>query len=111
MVMVGHSKRLAEPLTRRQSRALLAVAVSFVLALVGVILYASLHGDSYGDARHGCISIVVASSTGGALLHECGSAARELCRAEDGLNDAFARLVQPHCRRAGYPPARIRSVR
>ena len=102
MVMVGHSQRLAQPLTRGQQR-VIAVLVAVVLAAA---TWAVLRPSSAPVSRNGCVSVVVASSTGGGLLHNCGAAARAWCQTEFARTDALARLIQPQCRRAGLQPRR-----
>jgi len=97
MVMIGHSQRLAQPLTRGQRRALvLALAV-----LTGAVLLAVLRSTGAPASRAGCVNVVIASSTGGGIVHECGSAARSLCRAQAHARGAFAADVRAQCRLAG----------
>ena len=102
MVMVGHSQRLAQPLTRGQQR-VIAVVVGVLLAAA---TWAVIRPTSAPVSRNGCVSVVVASSTGGGLLHNCGAAARAWCQTEFARSDALARLIQPKCRRAGLQPRR-----
>ena len=102
MVMVGHSQRLAQPLTRGQQR-VIAVVVGVLLAAA---TWAVIRPTSAPVSRNGCVSVVVASSTGGGLLHNCGAAARAWCQTEFARSDALARLIQPQCRRAGLQPRR-----
>jgi hypothetical protein len=102
MVMVGHSQRLAQPLTRGQQR-VIAVVVAVLLAAA---TWAVIRPTSAPVSRNGCVSVVVASSTGGGLLHNCGAAARAWCQTEFARTDALARLIQPQCRLAGLQPRR-----
>jgi hypothetical protein len=102
MVMVGHSQRLAQPLTRGQQR-VIAVVVAVLLAAA---TWAVVRPGGAPVSRNGCVSVVVASSTGGGLLHNCGAAARAWCQTEFARTDALARLIQPQCRRAGLQPRR-----
>jgi hypothetical protein len=81
---------------------LLAVAAVLVIA-VAVVLFFTIFRGSSSEAERGCIKITVASSTGGALLHACGSDAGRWCRSVAGRQDAFARQVTERCRSAGYP--------
>jgi hypothetical protein len=105
MVMIGHSARLATPLSRRQTRTMAAV-VGAVLALVaGAVVFASVSSDQ-ARSGHGCINLIVPSSMGAAQLHQCGTAARQWCDSLVGRRDAEARLVLPECRRAGLASAR-----
>lgn len=99
----GQWERQNSPLrgaSRREGRALAIVASAFVLA-IAVVAYAALQHDSGGRGA-GCVNITTPSTTGGASLHACGRAAAGWCRSEAARGDAFARVVQASCRRAGY---------
>jgi hypothetical protein len=96
MVMVGHAQRLTQPLTGRQ-RLLLALTVA---VLAGGVLWAVLRSGGAPASARGCVSVVVATSTGGGLLHECGAAARALCRSEATAAGSFAADVRTQCRLA-----------
>src|ERR1700722_17976756 len=86
LVTVGHSQRLAQPLTRGQQR-VIAVLVAVALAAA---TWAVLRPSSAPVSHNGCVSVVVASSTGGGLLHTCGAAARAWCQTEFARTDALA---------------------
>jgi hypothetical protein len=102
MVMVGHSQRLAQPLTRVQ-RQVIAIVVTVLIAATALVV---VRPGSAPAARNGCVSVVAASSMGGGLLQRCGAAARTWCLAESARTDALARLVQVQCNRAGLQPRR-----
>jgi hypothetical protein len=102
MVMIGHSQRLAQPLTSVQKRVVALVAA----AILAGATWAVVSPSSTPASRSGCVSVVVASSTGGGLLQNCGAAARAWCRSELGRSDALAQLVLAQCRRAGLQPRR-----
>jgi hypothetical protein len=102
MVMIGHSQRLAQPLTRSQKR-VIAVVLALVVGLAG---WAIAHSNAAPKSANGCVNVVVASSTGGGLLSRCGAAAKSWCQAESADSDALARLVQVQCRLAGLAPRR-----
>jgi len=102
MVMVGHSQRLAQPLTRGQQRVIALVLV----ALLAVATWAITRSSSTPVSHNGCVNVVLAGSMGGGLLQQCGSAARTLCQTEFARTDEFARLIQPACDRAGLGPRR-----
>jgi len=102
MVMIGHSQRLAQPLSRAQKR-----AIAVVLALVvGLAAAAIVNSSAAPTSAKGFVNVVVASSTGGGLLSRCGAAAKSWCQAEFRASDALARLVQVQCRLAGLEPRR-----
>ena len=103
MVMVGHSQRLAQPLTRGQRR---TIAAAVLVAVLAAVLLAIRPGST--PASHaGCVRVVVASSTGGVVISHCGAAARSWCVRERAATDQLALAVQAQCRLAGLPaPAR-----
>ena len=98
--MIGHSQRLAQPLTRAQKRLIAAVVVGILAAAVVAV---SRAGAGAPPARAGCVNYIVASSTGGVLLTKCGGAARSWCRSQRVGTDAAARDAQALCRVAGLP--------
>ena len=98
--MVGHAQRLAQPLTRRQRR-LLALVVT---VLAGAVLWAVLRSGPATPSARGCVNLVVASSTGGGVVHDCGAAARALCRSQARAGGAFAVDVRAQCHLAGLRP-------
>ena len=84
-----------------------------VLGLVGGLLIV-IHGalgawsilarDSYSSSGHGCVNLTMPSSTGGAVLHYCGSAARSFCRASFRAQDQISLRARPQCVLAGLGP-------
>jgi hypothetical protein len=102
MVMIGHAQRLSQPLTRRQRR-LIAISLVVVAALAA---WAIARSSGAPASRSGCVNVVVASSTGGGLLSECGAAARSWCASELRHSDALARRIEAQCRLAGVLPKR-----
>src|SRR5258708_25690883 len=105
MVMVGHSARLATPLSRRQTRTMAAVLACVLALVAGAIVFASVGSDQAGSA-HGCVNVTVPSTMGAGQMHQCGPAAREWCDSLVGKRDPMARLVLPECRRAGLAGTR-----
>lgn len=79
--------------------ALIGLAVAIVLASVAA--WSAVRPGSYGQSRAGCVTVTIPSSTGGALLHECGAGARHMCRSAAGRHDRLSLLIRPSCRRAG----------
>jgi hypothetical protein len=96
--------RLGESLTRQQKRVLAAVGAALVIILAGVGVWAATDPGSYGRSGHGCVNVTVPSSTGGAILHDCGAAAQALCDRAFTHHDRIALLARPQCRLAGYGP-------
>ncbi|MGA2469387.1 MAG: hypothetical protein ABSG64_01685 [Solirubrobacteraceae bacterium] len=102
MVLVGHSQRLAEPLSSRQKRALATVGAILVLASVGVAAWLATHSNSeLAASRNGCVNVIIPAATGGQALHYCGSAARAFCRTEHAIHNEIAQTVDVQCRLAG----------
>jgi hypothetical protein len=94
--------RLGESLTPRQKRVFAVVGAVLVIILGGVGVWAATDPGSYGRSRNGCVNVVVPSTTGGGILHECGARAQTLCRRAFTHHDRIAQLARPQCRLAGY---------
>jgi hypothetical protein len=79
-----------------------------VLGLLGalvVVLVISLATAGH-KSGHGCVSVGLAYSTGGAQVYRCGASARQLCRSIDqpgGTSGGAARSLTIECRKAGLP--------
>lgn len=101
MVLVGHSKRLAEPLPwSRRERTIVAVLLACVALLAaGMGAYALTGG---APARRDCIEVTFASTLGGATEHSCGGQARTVC-ASPGAFRSVAEELRAQCERAGFP--------
>jgi len=93
-----------EPLTRRDKRGLVLVCALIVGGLVGLGIWAAVSPGGYGQSRDGCVTVSAASSTGGALLHECGDKAVAMCQAAFTHRDKLSLLTRPQCRLAGLGP-------
>jgi hypothetical protein len=106
MIMIGQSRRLAEPLrwTRAGKIGAATVATLLVAAVLGVTVFALTGGTS--EAR-GCFEVTFPSTVGAAYLHACGAEAREICATPSRYPAAAAGgQLLAACRRAGYPYAR-----
>ncbi len=90
----------AQP-ARGDKRRLVVIALAVALILAGVAAWSAVHPDAYGQSRAGCVSVTIPSSTGGALLHQCGTRARATCRSAFRHHDRLALLIRPPCRQAG----------
>ncbi len=106
MVMVGHERRLQQPLRwgRRERWAIGAVVAILCAAVIALILGTTLGASSSA----GCIDATFASTTGGAGLHACGARARSICSgiSASSSRDNASTAVAQACRRAGYPIGR-----
>jgi hypothetical protein len=79
-----------------------------VVAVVAVLAVALIVSFAAGTKKsgHGCISVALAYSTGGAQIDRCGDAAKALCAGvgrPGGLTGLPARSVAAECRKAGLP--------
>jgi hypothetical protein len=99
------SQPSAQPLTRLGKRRLVLIGVILVAALTAGIAWAAISSGSYDSSRAGCVTVTVPSTTGGALLHQCGAGARAMCRNAFTHSDRFSLLARPQCRLAGLAPA------
>ncbi|HEX5189884.1 MAG TPA: hypothetical protein VFW16_10105 [Streptosporangiaceae bacterium] len=88
-----------------EKRRLVVIGLAVALVLVGVAAWSAVRPGSYGQSRAGCVTVTIPSSTGGALLHECGARARHMCRSASGRHDRLSVLVRPSCRDAGLSGA------
>jgi hypothetical protein len=102
MVLVGHSQRQAQPLTRRQRRGMQATAA--IIVVLGIVVWFATKGTPFSVSRHGCVSVVLAGATGGNIERECGADARSWCKAEYARKDLTAVTIQKQCRIAGIEP-------
>jgi hypothetical protein len=78
------------------------VGVVALLAAALVISFATA-GHKSG---HGCISVGLAYSVGGAQIYRCGAAVRSMCASVNrpgGSIGATARALTTECRKAGLP--------
>jgi hypothetical protein len=76
--------------------------VIFVLVILAVALIAwsATRPDTYDNTGGGCVTVMLASSTGGVALHECGARARALCRSATTGQDKLTVLTREQCARA-----------
>jgi hypothetical protein len=108
MIMIGHSRRLAQPLRwdRRERLAVAALLAAVVAALVSLGVYALTSGSR---ARADCISVTFPSTLGGAQLQGCGARARSICAS--GAFPGLADALRAECTRAGFAFRRPESAR
>jgi hypothetical protein len=103
--MYGRTNRLSKRLTRRQKRVMASVTGLVLLAFIGLGTWGALVHDSYSQSANGCVNITLPGSTGGSVLHYCGSAARSFCRALAAGQNPVSDRARPQCRLAGLLPA------
>lgn len=86
---------------RGDKRRLVVIAAAIALVFAAVAVWSSAHPGRYGQSRAGCVTVTIPSTTGGALLHQCGTGARHLCRRAFRHRDRLSLLIRPPCREAG----------
>jgi hypothetical protein len=96
--------RRGESLTFRQKKVLAVVGAMLIVLAAGVGAWAATNPGSYGRSGHGCVNVVFASSTGGAVMHRCGAAAQAMCRHAVSHTSRLATLTREQCRLAGLLP-------
>jgi hypothetical protein len=94
-----------EPLTRRDKRGIAIVGAVILAVCAGLGIWAAVRPGEYGPSRDGCVTVTEPSSTGGALVHACGSTAAAMCRTAFQHDDNVSLLTRPQCRLAGLGPA------
>jgi hypothetical protein len=94
-----------EPLTSRDRRGIAIVLGLLLVLAAGVGTWAAVRPGGYGPSRDGCVTVTEPSSTGGALVHACGSTAVAMCRAAFADHGQVSLLTRPQCRLAGLGPA------
>ena len=100
----------AEQVTSRDKRRIAAAVAAILLVLAAVAVWAAVRPGTYGTSKDGCITVTVPSSTGGALIHQCGAGARALCKRAYAGTDKESMLTRPQCRLAGISPTRASSA-
>ena len=94
-------------LTTRQKRIFGIAAVLVVVLFGGLAAWGVTAHDAYGTSAHGCVSVTVPNSTGGAVLHHCGSQAQAFCQASFRSTDQVL-PARPAAVQAGWPgPGRL----
>ena len=88
----------------REKRRLLAGVAVLLVVLAGVGIWSVVQPGSYGASKNGCITVMLPSSTGGALEHQCGAAAKVTCQHAFVSSGRIAALTRPQCRLAGLGP-------
>lgn len=96
---IGQTRRL-----RRREKGMIGGVIAALVAL-GVVIVVSV-GTAERKSGHGCISVGLAYSTGGARIYRCGASAREMCAGvgkPGGPVGATARALTTECRKSGLP--------
>lgn len=94
-------------LTPRGKRIAYLVVALVVAAGVAVGAWSAVSGDPLATSANGCVSVTVASSTGGGILHYCGAQAKTFCRAAFASSDPVSLAARPQCDKAGLTEAKL----
>ena len=95
------------PMPPAQKRLLIIICAVIVAAGIGGGIFAAVSPDSAQTSSNGCISVNIAGSIGGQLIHECGSQAKDTCRFAYAHGDSISLAERPACEQASLgPPAR-----
>jgi hypothetical protein len=93
-----------EPVTARDKRRIAVACAALVVVLAAIGIWAAVRPGAYGSSRDGCVTVTMPSSTGGALIHQCGAGARGMCRRAFAEAGEISLLTRPQCRLAGLGP-------
>lgn len=101
----GHAQQIRQRrVFSRREKTILGGVLATVAALAIVLVISIATTDQ--SSAHGCVSVSLPYSTGGAHIYRCGAAARTLCAGVDkpGLTGSAGRMVARQCRKAGIAP-------
>ena len=91
----------------RQKRVLLIICAVVVIVAAAGTIWGALQPDSYQTSSNGCISVTIPGSIGGEFVHDCGDAAKAVCRAAYASSDPVSLAERPACEQAGWTPAKV----
>ena len=103
--MYAKTNPRAVSISPRQKRIFAIAAVLVVALFGGLAAWGATTHDTYGTSGHGCVSVTVPNSTGGAVLHYCGSQAHSFCQASFRARDQVSLRARPQCVLAGLGPS------
>jgi hypothetical protein len=100
--------QLGVPALSARGKRILWLALGVVLAAgLALGVWSAVGTDKYGTSAHGCVSFDIANSTGGSLIHYCGTDAKSFCRSAYTHSDKISMLGRPQCALAGLTAARV----
>jgi hypothetical protein len=94
-------------LTPRGKRIVYLVAALVVAACTAIGIWSAVSSDPLATSANGCVSVTIASATGGEIAHYCGAQAKALCREAFGNAGAIAVAEQKQCDLAGLTKAKL----
>jgi hypothetical protein len=101
----GHAQTISQrrALRPREKWMLGGVLTGLAVLVVAVVIALATQGHK---SAHGCVSVALAYSTGGAQIDRCGASARALCAGAGrtgGITGETGKTVANACRKAGLP--------
>jgi hypothetical protein len=103
--MYAKTRPKAGSLTPKQKRIFAITGAVVILLLGGLGVWGALAHDTYGASANGCVNVTLPSSTGGSVLHYCGSKAKAFCHTAFAGTDQVALRARPQCVLAGLGPS------
>ena len=94
-------------LSPRGKRIVYLIVGLVVAAGVAVAVWSGLTHDRYGTSSNGCVSVTIASTTGGGTLSYCGAKAKAFCASAFAHSDRVSLLARPQCDLAGLTRAKV----
>lgn len=98
----NYRQQQGAPLLTHERRGIVVLVAAVVAAGVGLGVWGLTSTGGSGKGK--CVSVLVASSTGGSELRHCGEAARSWCATQATSSGAVAEQAREACRRAGFVP-------
>ncbi|HTW06094.1 MAG TPA: hypothetical protein VME46_01195 [Acidimicrobiales bacterium] len=96
----NYREQQGHPLQPHERKGFVVLAAVVVAIAGGTWAYEAASGPSAGKGK--CLSVSIPSSTGGAYIHECGAAARQMCAAEAVTRGPLASQIVVACRDEGF---------
>jgi hypothetical protein len=97
-------------LTPRGKRIVYLVVALLVAAGVAIGVWSAVSGDPLATSANGCVSVTVPSTTGGGILHYCGTQAKSFCRDSFAQSDPVSLAARTQCDKAGLTKAKVASA-
>lgn len=94
-------------LSPRGKRIVYLVVAAVIAVTAAIIVWSGLSHDRYATSANGCVSVTVASTTGGGTLSYCGAKAKTFCAAAFTHADRVSLLARPQCNLAGLTRAKV----
>jgi hypothetical protein len=97
-------------LTPRGKRIVYLVLAVIVAACAAVGIWSAVSSDPLATSVNGCVSVTIASSTGGSVARFCGAPAEAFCHTAFQGTDSVSRAEQKQCNLAGLTKAKVASA-